>query len=84
MRLYSAKEARCIANDALTNEFTILQRVWGDIDKEAKKGRYMVNVVVPKAFVEIVVWNLKRAGFKAEPYFEEAENCHVAISWDEQ
>lgn len=84
MRLYNAKEARDIANISLTNEFTILQRVWGNIDKEAREGRYMVNVVVPKAFVEFVVWNLKGSGFKAEPYFEEAENCHVAISWDEQ
>lgn len=84
MRLYNAKEARDIANVALTNEFTILQRVWGNIDKEAKEGRCRVNAVVPAAFVEFVVGNLKMAGFKAEPYFEEAENCHVAISWDEQ
>lgn len=83
MRLYNAKEARGLAHEALTNEFVILQRVWGNIDKEAREGHYRVSVVVPADFVEFVVCNLKRLGFKAEPDLKDPENCQVAISWDE-
>ena len=81
MDLLKAAQVRAISENAIKNEYRVLQNVWAEIERCAQSGHMTAFPCVEKQFTAAVVTALKTRGFKVGI---ESGPIHdqLTIGWD--